>query len=137
MPDVRVLLVEDSEVEVALLQRAAQIAGVTLNMHVVTTGEEALEQLQAWSKAATPTLVLLDLNLPGMDGQAVLERIRRDTSTAHLPVIVLTSSTFDGDVRRSYELGANAFISKPFGLDETVAMVQSLHDFWLSQAALP
>jgi two-component system response regulator len=129
-PDV--LLVEDNPDDVELTLRALKRAHVVNPVRVARDGAEALEIL--FGSRALPTLprvVLLDLKLPRVNGLEVLERIRREESTRKLPVVVLTSSREEPDVRRAYELGANSYIVKPVEFEKFVAAVGEVGLYWL------
>jgi two-component system, response regulator len=133
----RVLLVEDSPDDVALTLRAFQRAGITHEVVVKEDGVEALEYLfgegayAAAGPAPQPLVVLLDLNLPRLDGHEVLRRIRADARTRHLPVVVLTSSAEDRDVVRSYDSGANSYVRKPVSFLAFVEAARQLGVYWL------
>ena len=138
--DIQILLVEDNPGDVRLTTEALRGAKVTNELHVVGDGEEAIEFLNqrgAHAKAPRPDIVLLDLNLPGIDGNEVLARIKSDPDLAKIPIIVLTSSSAEGDIQRAYGLHANCFISKPVDFTEFIAAVRSLEGFWLKIVRLP
>ena len=124
-----VLLVEDNPDDVALTLRAFARAGITQRVVVMEDGVEALEYLRGPSPR--PLVVLLDLNMPRMDGHEVLRRIRADPRTRHLPVVVLTSSAEDEDVLRSYDAGANSYVRKPVSFLDFVEAARSLGAYWL------
>ena len=130
-----VLLVEDNPGDVALTCELLEDGPVPVRVEAVGDGERALARLQ--SNEQTPTLVLLDLNLPRLSGHEVLETMRNDPELALLPVVVVSSSDADSDVRRSYEAGANCYVVKPLGIAEHEALLRSLSTFWLTQARLP
>jgi CheY-like chemotaxis protein len=135
-----VLLVEDNPGDVRLTKEAFEHGQISITLHVVTDGAEALDFLyQRGDHADTPRpdLVLLDLNLPRKDGDEVLEEVSADADLSQIPVIILTSSDDEEDVARSYELQANAYLTKPVDPDEFVGSVQSFKRFWLSNARLP
>ena len=132
-----ILLVEDSEDDVRLTERAFRKAEVHARIDVVSDGLEALEYLFATGRylsrktAPLPTLVLLDLKMPRLDGHEVLERIRADGRTRRLPVIVLTSSLEDADVARSYDRGVNSYLCKPVSFEKFVEAARRLGIYWL------
>jgi chemotaxis family two-component system response regulator Rcp1 len=131
-----VLLVEDSPGYVRLTREALRDSKVQLALHVASDGLEAMEFLGRagkFSSAPRPNLILLDLNLPKLDGREVLEAIKGDPSLRGIPVVILTTSDSQADVVRSYRLQANCYITKPVDLD---AFTEVFH-FWLSVARLP
>lgn len=125
-----ILLVEDNPDDIALTLDAFQQSFVANHVHVVRDGAAALEYLFG-AGAVTPTVVLLDLKLPKVDGLEVLRRIRTDPTTKLLPVVMLTSSKEQADVAASYDLGANSYIRKPVDFDEFVGAVKQLGLYWL------
>jgi len=135
-----ILLVEDNPSDVRLTVEAMREGKVLSNLHVVGDGEEALDFLLTRGKherAVRPDLILLDLNLPKMDGRQVLSEIKTRDDLANIPVVVLSTSSDEEDVARSYALHANCFISKPMDLDEFINVVQQIENFWLSIVTLP
>lgn len=137
---VDILLVEDSPGDVLLTQEALRGSRVQNRLHVVGDGVEALRYLRReapFGQVPTPDLILLDLNLPRKDGREVLAEVKRDEQLKHIPVIVLTTSQTEKDVLNSYELHANCYISKPVNLDQFIAVVRAIEDFWLTVVKLP
>ena len=137
---VDVLLVEDNPGDVRLIEEAFAEVDVKVTFHTATDGDEALSILRECQNDPScpyPDLVLLDLNLPRVNGFDVLEAIRSESEYPPLPVIVLTGSEAEEDVRRSYQEFANAYLTKPAGPDEFVAMAEAVEDFWLDTARLP
>jgi DNA-binding response OmpR family regulator len=138
-----ILLVEDDKHDVFFFQRAMETAGLTHSLHVARDGSEALEYLSGNGTFADrqrfplPCMVLLDLNLPGQHGLEVLQWIRGHAPDPAVPVIVLSSSTSDRDLREAYRLGANSCLNKPFGTDELVALVRALDVYWFQYNRLP
>jgi two-component system, chemotaxis family, response regulator Rcp1 len=135
-----VLLVEDSPGDVRLTREAFKDAKVHINLHVASDGIEAMAFLRRKGRYADvprPDLILLDLNLPKKSGREVLEEIKEDTILRSIPVVVLTTSTSEQDVLRSYLLHANCFIKKPVDLEGFLAVVKSIDNFWLSVVKLP
>ena len=131
----KILLVEDSPADALLLQEALRQVGVTDPVELVTDGEQALEHLRGPERP--PGLVLLDLNLPRMDGREVLAAIRADPELSDLPVVIMTTSSAPPDVKLAYNGGANAYVRKPIGMDRLVEAAASIRDFWLRTATLP
>ncbi len=134
------LIVEDNPADVELTRESLVEARLDHELHVAEDGESALGFLRCegdHADAPRPDLVLLDLNLPRMTGHEVLDAIRQDPWLRAIPVIMLTSSEAAAEIRRSYELGANAFLTKPVDLDRFVAMLRALDAFWLETATLP
>jgi CheY-like chemotaxis protein len=131
-----ILYVEDREEDVFLLQYAFQEAGITNPLRIVSNGEEAIEYLSGQGKFADrkafplPSLMLLDLQLPLKMGLEVLDWIRQQPSFKSLIVIILSSSIHESDIRRAYELGANAFLVKPSDSKQLADMCQALNHFW-------
>jgi CheY-like chemotaxis protein len=137
---IQILLVEDSPGDVRLTQEVLRDARIANDLHVVGDGEEAMAFLRREGEYADrprPDLVLLDLNLPRKDGREVLTEISADPDLQSVPVIVLTTSEAEQDIVRSYQLSANAYITKPIDLSELIAVVRSIETFWLSIVRLP
>ena len=137
---IEVLLVEDDEGDV-LMTREALAEGKVLNrLSVVNDGVEAVEYLRQngnYHEASRPDLILLDLNLPKKDGRQVLEEVKADESLRRIPVIVLTTSGADEDMLRSYNLHANAYVTKPVDFDRFVDVIRQIDDFFISVVRLP
>ena len=137
---VEVLLVEDSPGDVRLTREAFREADVSIRLHTANDGVEAvafLRQQGAHVHAPRPDLILLDLNLPRMDGREVLSFIKEDKSLTTIPTVILTTSDADADIQRSYQLRANAYLIKPVQLDDFENLVRSISDFWLTKVKLP
>jgi two-component system, chemotaxis family, response regulator Rcp1 len=135
-----VLLVEDSPGDVRLTREAFRDANESVHLHVASDGLEAmafLRQEGAHIGAPRPNFILLDLNLPRMDGRQVLLEIKENDALRTIPVIILTTSDADADVLRSYELNANAYLRKPVTLEAFEALVRSINEFWLTKVVLP
>ncbi len=135
-----VLLVEDSPGDVRLTKEAFQEANFLVHMHVASDGVEAMDflnQAGIYANVPRPDLILLDLNLPRMDGREVLARLKDDDSLKVIPTVILTTSNAQVDIAKSYELQANCYLSKPAQLEEFEALVRSINDFWLTRAKLP
>lgn len=137
---INILLVEDNEGDAHLTQEALRRAKVRNNVHIVTDGAEAMTFLRnepPFTDAARPDLVLLDLNLPGMDGREVLEAMKGDPRLRTIPVVVVTSSEAEQDIVRTYELNANCYVTKPVDLQQFLHVIGSVGDFWLDIVKLP
>ncbi|MGQ3413171.1 response regulator [Natrinema versiforme] len=137
---VSILLVEDNPGDVRLIEEAFKSAGFATTFHTVTDGSAAIEFLQ--DRAAVEAgpdldLMLLDLNLPRTDGFEVLETIKDDPALSSLPVLVLTSSEATEDIVKSYELCANAYLTKPTDPDEFADIGRAVESFWIDEATLP
>ncbi len=139
MRELRILLVEDSPSDVRLVREAMKDTRVNVKISVASDGVEAMEYLHraAENLDTVPDLVLLDLNLPRKNGREVLAEIKSSPKLKQIPVIVMTSSQADDDVRNAYLLNANCYITKPGDLNEYVDVVRSIESFWLCTATLP
>lgn len=135
------LLVEDNPGDVRLTQEVLREAAVPPRLHVAPDGERALEMMRGVEveglEPRRPDLVLLDLNLPRLGGVEVLRECKADRELRRMPVVVLSSSAADRDIANSYELGANAYITKPVGLEDFLGVVRAIERFWLGIATLP
>ncbi len=137
---IQVLLVEDSPGDVRLTQEAFRDANPSIRLHVATDGVEAMAFLRREGKhrdAPRPDLILLDLNLPRMDGREVLAHIKEDEGLKTIPTVILTTSDAEVDIVRSYQLQANCYLTKPVQLDAFESLVKSVNDFWLTKVKLP
>jgi len=137
---IEVLLVEDSPGDVRLTQEAFRDANGAIHLHVATDGVEAMAFLRsegAHVHAPRPDLILLDLNLPRMDGREVLSLIKDDENLKTIPTVILTTSDAESDIVKSYQLRANCYLTKPVQLDAFETLVKSINDFWLVKARLP
>lgn len=137
---IEVLLVEDNPGDVRLTREAMNDARVKNNLRVVMDGVEALDFLRrkgAHVAAPRPDVVLLDLNLPRMDGREVLEEIKNDLTLRHIPVVILTTSQAERDILEAYRLQANAYITKPVDLEQFMTVIRSIEHFWLDIVKLP
>ena len=135
-----ILLIEDNPADADLIRETIALREKPLNLHVLKTGEEALHFLSRsgpFQNALRPDLILLDLNLPGMDGREVLERIKAELRLKQIPVIVLTSAQADLDVLKSYSAGASCYILKPVDPDLFAQVISQIQDFWFSLVQLP
>ena len=136
----RVLLVEDSPGDVRLTREAFREANRAIELHVATDGVDAmafLRQEGIHANAPRPDFILLDLNLPKMDGREVLAHIKGDDKLKGIPTVILTTSEAEADIVKSYQLQANSYLSKPVQLDAFEALINSINDFWLVKAKLP
>jgi CheY-like chemotaxis protein len=137
---IEVLLVEDDPGDVLMTQEAFEEHKVRNRLNVVSDGVDALAYLRKedpYQKAVRPDLILLDLNLPKRDGREVLEEIKNDSSLRQIPVVVLTTSQADEDVLRSYQLHANAYVTKPVDFERFVKVVKQIDEFFISVVRLP
>jgi len=135
-----ILLVEDDPGDVMLVREAFEDHKLRNQLHCVGDGEQALAFLRKegeYAAAPTPDLVLLDLNLPRMDGRQVLAEVKADESLRSIPIVVLTTSEAEEDILRSYELHANAYVSKPVDFERFVQVVRQIDDFFVSVVKLP
>lgn len=135
-----VLLIEDSPGDVRLTQEAFREANPAIRLHVASDGVEAMAFLQregAHARAPRPDIILLDLNLPRMDGREVLSRIKDDDQLKTIPTVILTTSDAEADITKSYQLKANCYLTKPVQLDQFESLVKSINEFWLTKARLP
>jgi two-component system, chemotaxis family, response regulator Rcp1 len=139
-PPIEILLVEDSPGDVRLTREALVEGKVRNNLHVVENGVEALRFLRRedeYADAVRPDLILLDLNLPKMDGRQVLEKIKADLELRTIPVVILTSSEAEEDICRAYDLHANCYVTKPVDLEQFITVVKSIEMFWFTIVKLP
>ena len=137
---IRVLLIEDNPGDAELTKDTLEAGKVLLEISIAFDGAEALAQLQAQSAAGgaeLPDLILLDLNLPKLDGRQILGAIKQEELLRKIPVVILTSSDAEVDVVKSYELGANCYVTKPVGLEAFQSIVRSVEDFWFAVVKLP
>ncbi len=137
---IELLLVEDNPGDVLLTREVFRGTNKYVNMHVVSDGVEAMAFLRKerlYLKAPRPDIILLDLNLPKMDGREVLAQIKADESLKMIPTVVLTTSDAEADVIKSYQLQANCYLCKPVELAAFETLVKSINDFWLTSVKLP
>jgi chemotaxis family two-component system response regulator Rcp1 len=135
-----ILLVEDSPGDVRLTQEAFRDANRSIHLHVAADGVEAMAFLRkegAHVNAPRPDIILLDLNLPRMDGREVLARIKEDDNLKTIPTVILTTSDTEADIVKCYQLQANCYLSKPVQLDAFEILVKSIDDFWMTKVKLP
>ena len=137
---VEILLVEDDPGDVLITREAIESSKVANRLTVVSNGEEALQFLhreEPFADAPRPGLILLDLNLPRLDGREVLARVKTDPDLRRIPVVVLTTSSSDEDIVRSYDLHANAYVTKPVDFDQFMSVVRQIDEFFVSIVTLP
>lgn len=137
---IEILLVEDNPGDVRLTKEALREGKVKNNLAVTMDGVEAMAYLRKEGKyqdAVQPDLILLDLNLPKMDGREVLEQIKMDPVLRRIPVVILTTSNAEADIVKTYDLYANCYINKPVDLDQFINVVQTIEDFWMTIVKLP
>ena len=137
---IEVLLVEDDPGDVLMTQEAFEEHRIGNRLSVVSDGVEALAYLRRedpYADAVRPDLILLDLNLPRRDGRQVLQEIKNDESLRQIPVVVLTTSQRDEDILRSYQLHANAYVTKPVDFDRFIKVVRQIDDFFVTVVKLP
>jgi chemotaxis family two-component system response regulator Rcp1 len=135
-----VLLVEDSPGDVRLTQEAFRDADPTIDLRIAVDGVDAIAFLKRegdHAGAPRPDFILLDLNLPRMDGREVLAYIKEDDDLKTIPTVILTTSDAEADILTSYQLQANCYLSKPVQLEEFESLVKSINDFWLTKVKLP
>jgi chemotaxis family two-component system response regulator Rcp1 len=137
---IEILLVEDNPGDAELVLDFLEQSKVRNTINWVKDGDEAmgfLHNLGEYADKPLPDLILLDLNLPGKDGREVLAEVKADQRLRHIPVVVLTSSKAEADIAGSYNLNANAFVTKPVNLEQFVRVIRTIDEFWLSVVRLP
>ncbi|MEV0617368.1 response regulator [Nonomuraea sp. NPDC050404] len=137
---IEVLLVEDDPGDELITREAFEDNKIRNNLHVVRDGLEALDfvyRREPYADAPRPDLILLDLNLPKYDGRQVLGRIKSDPELRSIPIVVLTTSSAEEDILRSYELFANAYVSKPVDIDRFMAVIRQIDEFFVTVVRLP
>jgi len=138
-----ILLAEDNKADQVFVQRAFNLTEIRNNLFFVNDGVEAMEYMRREGKfndpkySPKPDLILLDVNMPRMNGKEVLKELKTDPDLKSVPVIMLTTSDHENDVIESYNFGVNAYITKPAGLDRFIDTIESLKNFWLQVVALP
>lgn len=140
MQEIHILLVEDNEGDVVLTLEALREAKLRNKISVVRDGEQALQFLYQEGEYATaelPQLILLDINLPKIDGKEVLNRIKNDTNLKKIPVIILTTSSSEKDILESYNNHANCYVTKPVDLQSFIDVIHTIEGFWISIVQLP
>jgi CheY-like chemotaxis protein len=137
---IEVLLVEDDPGDVLMTQEAFEEHKVRNRLTVVSDGAEALSYLRRegqYTEAVRPDLILLDLNLPRRDGREVLAEVKNDPDLCRIPVVVLTTSAADEDILKSYQLHANAYVTKPVDFERFIAVIRQIDEFFVSVVKLP
>lgn len=137
---VEILLVEDSPSDANLTIREFSKAKIANNLHWIEDGETAMKYLRQQDEFANvprPDLILLDLNLPGMDGREVLAEVKSDSDLKRIPIIILTTSNDEQDILRSYNLNANCYVTKPIDIKQFIHVIQLINEFWLAAVMLP
>ncbi len=137
---VEILLVEDNPGDVRLIEEAFKEGKIKNNINVVEDGVEAVKYLKKedkYSHSIRPDLILLDLNLPKMDGREVLKIIKYDDQLKRIPIVILTTSDAEEDILKTYNTYANCFITKPIDLYDFIHVVQYIEDFWFTVVKLP
>jgi CheY-like chemotaxis protein len=137
---IEILLAEDNPGDVKLTEKAFEQGNVLNNLHVAEDGVEAMKFLRSEGEFADtpqPDLILLDLNMPRKDGKEVLSDVKSDPELRRIPVVVLTSSAAEEDIVRSYDLHANAYLTKPVDFDGFLEVVERIEDFWLTVVKRP
>lgn len=138
-----ILLVEDDLADQRLTKRALTTSKLHNNLYIVSDGEEAIEYLYQRGRYAPPVaaprpdLILLDLNLPGLDGRDVLKIIKNDAELKMIPIVILTTSSQEEDILRSYDLGVNSYITKPVDMHGFINAIQQLEHYWVDIVVLP
>ena len=132
---VEVLLIEDNEADVELVREGLRGNGAPFNLKVIMDGREALNFLE--SKITLPGFIILDLNLPGIDGFELLKTLKSNAGLREIPVLIFSTSSANRDVQRAYELSANGYVRKPSDLDEFFQAVGAIMRFWFETASLP
>jgi two-component system, chemotaxis family, response regulator Rcp1 len=135
-----ILLVEDNPGDARLTVEAFKEIGLKSNLHIAKNGEEALDflyKVNNFIDVPTPDIIMLDLNLPQMDGHEILFKIKNENKLKQIPVIILSTSKSDSDISRAYENHANCFITKPSGYDQFIEVVKLINSFWFSTVKLP
>lgn len=137
---IEILLVEDNPGDIRLTQEGLKETKMLNNLHVAMDGVEALDFLLKRAKhanATRPDLILLDLNLPKIDGRELLKKIKTDENLKRIPVVILTSSRAEEDILKTYNLHANCYITKPVDFNQFLNVIRSIDNFWLGIVKLP
>ncbi len=138
--DISILLVEDNPDDIMITKRAFKKGKIKNELHVVRSGEEALNFLYKkgeYKNVPIPGLIFLDLNLPGVSGYEILEKIKENDKLRRIPVIILTVSDHEEDVIKTYDLGANSFITKPVSFKNFIEVVTAITDYWFRISRIP
>ncbi|PYP82523.1 MAG: response regulator [Blastocatellia bacterium AA13] len=137
---IRILLVEDNQADADLTMETLEAGKLRLQIKLAIDGAEAIDYLRGAardSKTELPDLILLDLNLPKKDGRQVLREIKAEELLRRIPVVILTSSDAEQDILKSYDLGANCYVTKPVGLSAFQSIVRCVENFWFTVVKLP
>ncbi|HVZ14365.1 MAG TPA: response regulator [Bauldia sp.] len=137
---IEILLVEDNPAEVRLTVEGLKEARIANNLNAVMDGQSAIDYLERRGRhadAVRPDLILLDLNLPGIDGRSVLKHVKESPTLKVIPVVIITSSEAETDIIKSYEAHANCFISKPIDFEGFIRVIRSIEHFWFTVVRLP
>jgi CheY-like chemotaxis protein len=140
MHTIEILLLEDEVADAYLVKLALKENNILARLHHVLDGREGLCFLQrqgVYSNVPRPDLILLDLNMPRMNGYEFLAAIKNNEQLKDIPVVVLTTSEVESDVLRSYQLGAASYVTKPVGIDQLISVIQKLSDYWIAVVRLP
>jgi len=135
--EIHILLVEDNEGDIVLAREALKEARIKNRVTVITDGEKALEYLFCNDNNRKPDLILLDINLPKVNGLEVLAKIKADEALKIIPVVMLTTSTSEQDVLDAYRNYVNCYINKPIDLEEFIVVIRNIENFWLNTVKLP
>jgi len=137
---VEILLVEDNPADIRLTQEAMRESKLANKMNVVMDGEQALAYLRrvgSYADATRPDLILLDLNLPKLDGREVLDAVKNDEDLKSIPIIVLTTSEAESDILKSYHAHANCYVAKPVAFEKFARVINTIENFWFTIVKLP
>ncbi len=132
---VQILMVDDDKADVQLAKESLKGSKLKIQMHHVSDGEECLTYLR--EEDSKPDLILLDLNMPKLDGRQVLVELKKDAAVKHIPVVILTTSASEADIEEMYKLGANCYVTKPVDFDQFRNVVNGIADFWFTVVKLP
>jgi chemotaxis family two-component system response regulator Rcp1 len=138
--DLNILLVEDNEGDIRLIREAFSERCINYDFSLARDGEEALNYLYRrgeFKEAVKPDIILLDINLPKINGFEILQKIKEDPELRRIPVIIISSSSSQEHIYRSYDLRANSYLTKPSDFDEYIDVVKTIEDFWFNKAQLP
>ena len=140
MQGLDILLIDDSEQDILLISEALQDSGILKSLNVVTNGLKAMQFLNReapYTNQTLPNLILLDINMPLMDGHETLEYIKNQDALKHIPVIMLTTSSSSNDIKKAYKNHSNSYIIKPYNIKDLDSIIEKLKEFWLNTAQLP
>lgn len=134
----KILLVEDNISDQVMVQRALEDCKISCDLLVANNGLEAVNMLYEWpSSEGLPDLILMDINMPVMDGMSAVKKIRENNGIKHIPIIMLSTSNAERDVVESYQIGVNAFLTKPISDQEFIKRIQEIENFWFQIVVLP